>query len=80
MCASKQMIVVNNTKKRKLQYISLAYSDKLTPQIGAIPFCRLGQQLESLAGQYRLRIGVPDAAAALGWWMRVGELVARGVN
>jgi hypothetical protein len=44
MCASKQMIVVNNTKKRKLQYISLAYSDKLTPQIGAIPFRRLGQQ------------------------------------
>jgi len=24
--------------------------------------------------QYRLRTGVPDAAAALGWWMRAGNV------
>lgn len=34
MCASTQMMLVNNTKKRKLQYISLADSDKLTASIG----------------------------------------------
>jgi hypothetical protein len=34
MCAGAQTIALNNTKKGKLQYISLADSDKLTASIG----------------------------------------------
>jgi hypothetical protein len=36
------MIVVNNTKKRKLQYISLADSDKLSASIGQVTFADSG--------------------------------------
>jgi hypothetical protein len=38
MCAGTQTIVVNNIKKRKLQYISKADSDKLSAKIGHVTF------------------------------------------
>ena len=31
-----------------------------------------GQWAERVLSVHHLRIGVPDAAAALGWWLRVG--------
>ena len=34
MCASEQIIVINTPKKRKLQCVSLADSDKLSASIG----------------------------------------------
>jgi hypothetical protein len=49
------MIVVNNTKRRKLQYVSLADSDKLSASTGMLFFADSGNGWKRWAGQYRLR-------------------------